>query len=74
MTKKELVNLLEQYSDDTIILVNGHSDGQDFDDCIKVSLITVKEYDKRQWSGKYHNPFNSGNDIYKPEITAISLS
>lgn len=53
MTKRELIELLKDYSDDTVILVRGHSDGGDYDDCHGVESVSVRAYKEHSWRGKY---------------------
>ena len=53
MTKRELIELLKDCSDDTVILVHGHSDSGDYNDCDDVELIKVKAYKSYYWPGKY---------------------
>lgn len=53
MTKRELIELLKDYSDDTPILVHAHSDSGDYNDCDDVELIKVKAYKSYSWRGQY---------------------
>ena len=53
MTKRELIEMLKDFSDDTTILVHAHSDSGDYDDCYDVELIKVKAYKSYSWRGKY---------------------
>lgn len=78
MTKQELLDLLEPFPNDALILVDGHSDGSGFNELEDVSEIVVKAFEKRHWSGKFHEPYDERLgfefDTHLPSITAIHLS
>lgn len=61
MTKKELVSLLENFPDDTIVLMPGHSDSNGYYDIDSVDEIAVCEC--HDWSGNYQ-PYG---DYWKKE-------
>jgi hypothetical protein len=53
MTKRELIEILKDFSDDTPVLVHAHSDSGDYNDCYDVELIKVKAYKSYSWRGNY---------------------
>jgi hypothetical protein len=85
MTKSELIEMLKDYSDDTVILVNGHSDGPDYNDCYEVESISVRAYKAHSWSGKYTSEFlfpgsltdiahpNASNHLHPDTINAVVI-
>ena len=76
MTKSELIEMLKDYSDDTVILVNGHSDGGDYNDCYEVESVIVKAYKEHSWSGKYTADIahpNDSNYLHPDTINAVAI-
>lgn len=56
MTKSELLEMLKDYPDDTLIVVNGHSDGSGYDDVYDVDSLDIVKYKKNKhssWRGTY---------------------
>ena len=75
MTKRELIKLLKDYSDDTVILVNGHSDDEDYDDCHDVESVSVRAYKAYSWSGQYTTVIysNASEYLHPDTIEAVVI-
>ena len=81
MTKRELIELLKDYSDDTPILVHGHSDGSDYNDSYGVELMQVKAYKTHSkngfyWTGQYttHTEYPEASEYLHPDtIEAVVI-
>jgi hypothetical protein len=53
MTKIELLKLLEGIPDDAIVVVNGHSDGDGYDNITNVDVVQVISRKEPDWEGEY---------------------
>jgi hypothetical protein len=53
MTKRELIELLKDFSDDTIVLIPGHSDSNDYNSCDSIEYASVRAYKGYSWRGNY---------------------
>lgn len=74
MTKKDLIELLKDLPDDALIVVNGHSDGDGYDDCDDLQQLALFRLVPGSWRGKYieaHPATLAATDV--PPITAYVL-
>jgi hypothetical protein len=53
MTKRELIEMLKDFSDDTIVLIPGHSDSNDYNSCDSIEYARVRAYKGYSWRGNY---------------------
>jgi hypothetical protein len=70
MTKKELIELLAPFPDDTIVTTDGHSDGSGYSDIFSVTERTVVE--QRSWQGNYATIASYNED--KPHVKIVNIS
>lgn len=70
MTKKELIELLAPFPDDTLIVKPGHSDGDGYSDIYELEKIFICEMNS--WRGRYA-PSDKWN-AEEPKIKAIYIN
>jgi hypothetical protein len=72
MTKKELLELLKDVPDDGLIVVNGHSDGDGYDDCYEAQEIKIVRNTRiPSWQGEYI--YEQPNSMPEEIITAYVI-
>lgn len=68
MKVSELIAELNKCDPNAMVIKNGHSDGDGYDEITDVDVFNVSEYNSRNWSGRYFVSEKSENTIHVVHI------